>query len=94
MSAVYRYKAKDKCGYSFKEVRGRQLEGVLRPHPYSKVTDSGEEIILTDEERKAWYKAYFKATEELGVKNTSEDEAVYKRVDEILKETGNYRFLQ
>lgn len=33
-------------------------------------------------------------TYELNVRYDSEDEAVYKRVDEILKETGNYRFLQ
>lgn len=94
MAAKYRYKAESKCGYSFRERTGRDLEGVLRPEPYSKILDSGEEIILTDEEVKAWLKAYFKATEELGIKNTSEDEAVYKRVEEILRETGNYRFLQ
>lgn len=33
-------------------------------------------------------------TYELNVRYDSEDEAVYKRVDEILRETGNYRFLQ
>ena len=44
--------------------------------------------------RIAWNKAYGRAVNELGVKYDSEDEAVYKRVDEILRETGNYRFLQ
>ena len=38
-------------------------------------------------------KAYFQAIEELGACMFSRDEAVYRKVDEILKETGNYRFL-
>ena len=96
MSAVYLYQPESKCGYKFRENRARtqNCKILTIPEPYSKTMDSGEEIVLTDEEVEAWNKAYEKAVDELGVKYDSEDEAVYKRVDEILRETGNYRFLQ
>ena len=63
------------------------------PKPYSKLNSFGEEIILTKEEVEAWTQAYYQAVEELGVDEFSRNEKVYNRVEEILRETGNFRFL-
>ena len=54
---------------------------------------SNQRAKLSKEEVEDWTKAYFQAIEELGACMFSRDEAVYRKVDEILKETGNYRFL-
>jgi hypothetical protein len=90
---VFIYIEENKCGYTFKNKR-RRMKGLnFPPEPYSKLSPSGEEIILSKEEVEDWTKAYFQAIEELGACMFSRDEAVYRKVDEILKETGNYRFL-
>ena len=90
---VFIYIEENKCGYTFKNKRRRRKRLNFPPEPYSKLSPSGEEIILSKEEVEDWTKAYFQAIEELGACMFSRDEAVYRKVDEILKETGNYRFL-
>ena len=52
------WKPEDKCGYIFKEKRGRNKKRVLTPEPYSKLNSSGEVVVLTDEECRMWVKAY------------------------------------
>ena len=81
------------CGYTFTNQRRRKMKINFPPKPYSKLNSFGEEIILTKEEVEAWTKAYYQAVEELGVDKFTRNEKVYNRVDEILRETGNYRFL-
>lgn len=90
---VFTYEEKNSCGYTFKDQRRKQKILNFPPKPYSKLNSLGEEIILSEEEVKDWTKAYYQAVKELGVKEFSRDEAVYKRVDEILRETGNCRFV-
>jgi hypothetical protein len=87
------WKPEDKCGYIFKEKRGRNKKRVLTPEPYSKLNSSGEVVVLTDEECRMWVKAYHQAVEELGKDWRNESEEVYHKVEEILKRTGSYRFL-
>ena len=93
MSGIIYWKPEDKCGYVFKEKKGRNKKRILTPEPYSKLTSSGEVVILTDEESKAWVKAYYQAIEELGRNWRDESEEVYYKVEEILKGTGSCRFL-
>ena len=90
---VFIYIEENKCGYTFKNLRRRKKRLDFQPEPYSKLSSSGEEIILTKEEVEDWTRAYYQAIEELGVCKFSRDEEVYRRVDEILEEIGNYRFL-
>lgn len=92
-ASVFIYIEENKCGYTFKNKRRRIKRLNFPPEPYSKLSPSGEEIILSKEEVEDWTKAYFQAIEELGVCMFSRDEAVYRKVDEILKAIGNYRFL-
>ena len=89
------YKPENKCGYIFKEKKGRNIKRVLTPEPYSKINSLGEEIILTQEETEAWTIAYYQALVELDIpcNSYSECKEVYYKVEEILKRTGNYRFL-
>lgn len=90
---VFVYKEEKKCGYTFKNRRRRKMILDFPPKPYSKINSSGEEIILTKEEIEDWTKVYYQAIEELGACAFSRDEEVYRKVDEILKRKGNYRFL-
>ncbi len=87
------HKPESKCGYTFKEKRRRTKRSALTPEPYSKINSSGEVVFLTEEEVKAWVKAYYQALEELGETCLSHCEEVYYKTEEILKRTGNYRFL-
>lgn len=86
------YQPESKCGYVFERKKGGKRYA-LTPEPYSKVTSSGEVVILTEEERKAWLEAYHQAIEELGKVWCDESEEVYYKAEEILRKTGNYRFL-
>lgn len=90
---IFIYTETNKCGYTFRNRRRRKKVVNFPPEPYSKLSPSGEEIILTKEEIEDWTKAYYQAIEELGVCKFSREEEVYRRVDEILKEMDNYRFL-
>lgn len=90
---VFIYIEENKCGYTFKNKRRRMKELNFPPEPYSKLSSSGEEIILTKEEIEDWTKAYYQAVKELGVCMFSRDEKVYRKVEEILKGTGSCRFL-
>lgn len=90
---VFIYMEERKCGYTFKNRRRKRMRLDFSPEPYSKLSPSGEEIVLTKEEVEDWTKAYYQAIEELGVCKFSRDEEVYRKVDEILKKKRNYRFL-
>ena len=86
------YQPESKCGYIFRK-KGGSKKRAFTPEPYSKINSVGEIIILTDEESKAWVKAYNQALEELDKTWRDESEEVYYKVEEILKRTGSYRFL-
>ena len=92
-AGVFIYIEENKCGYTFKNKRRRRKRLNFPPEPYSKLSSSGEEIILSKEDVEVWTKAYYHAIEELGACMFSRDEEVYRKVDEILKEIGNFRFL-
>ncbi len=92
-AGVFIYIEENKCGYTFKNKRRRRKRLNFPPEPYSKLSSSGEEIILSKEDVEVWTKAYYQAIEELGACMFSRDEEVYRKVDEILKEIGNFRFL-
>ena len=86
------YQPESKCGYVFRNKKGGKRHA-LTPEPYSKINSSGDEIVLTDDERKAWVKAYYQALEELNRVWRDESEEVYYKVEEILKREGYCRFL-
>lgn len=90
---VFIYIEDNKCGYTFKNKRKRKKEVNFPPEPYSKVNSAGEEIILTEDERKDWVEAYHQAIKKLGVPMFSREEKVYQKIEEILKRAGSYRFL-
>lgn len=90
---VFIWTENNKCGYTFKEKRRGKRILNFPPEPFSKVNSAGEVIILTEDERKDWLKAYYQAVQELGARMFSREEEVYLKVEEILRRTGSYRFL-
>lgn len=92
-AAVFFSEFENKCGYTFIRKRVRSKRAAMTPIPYSKINSVGEEIVLSDEEKKDWVKAYHQAKEELGKSFVFQSEEVYHKVEEILKRSGDYRFL-